>query len=80
MKLNDLKFYYKYQNNLLPYYLLSSHATRSENKIVKWRPMHDYAKMFIRYNIPNTINKIYTHSIQGFSGYIKQGLLQSYHE
>ncbi len=41
--------------------------------------MHEYAKKCIRYSIPNTINsttsnivdKIYTHSMQGFSGYIK---------
>ncbi len=48
--------------------------------------MHEYAKTFIQYNIPNTINnttiniidKIYTHhahSMKGFSGYIKQHLL-----
>ncbi len=50
--------------------------------------MHQYTKTCIRYNIPNTINnttsniidKIYTHSIQGFSGYIKQCLLQSYND
>ncbi len=96
LKLQELKFYYKYENNLLPYYLQclpfqlnsNSNATKSENKIVQWRPMHEYAKKCTRYNISNTINnttsniinKIYTPSIQGFSGYIKQSLLQSYHE
>ncbi len=47
--------------------------------------MHEYAKKCIRYSIPNTINnttpnifdKIYTHSMQGFSGYIKQSILHS---
>ncbi len=44
--------------------------------------MHEYAKKCIQYSIPNTINnttpnivdKIYTHSMQGFSEYIKQSL------
>ncbi len=45
-------------------------------------------KKCIRYNVSNTINtttpniidKIYTHSMQDFSGYIKQSLLHSYQE
>ncbi len=88
LNLQKLKFYYKYENNLLPYYLQNSHATRSQNKYFQWRHMHEYAKMCIRYSIPKTINnttpntvdKIYTHSMQGFSGYIKQSLLHSYQE
>ncbi len=47
--------------------------------------MHEYARKYIRYNIPSTVNstptniieKIYTHSMQGFSKYIKQNILQS---
>ncbi len=47
--------------------------------------MHEYAKMCFRYNIPNTVNNIttniidniYTHSMQGFTGYIKQGFYSS---
>ncbi len=50
--------------------------------------MHEYARKCIQYNIPSTVNstpfniieKIYTHSMQGFSKYIKQNLLQSYQE
>ncbi len=50
--------------------------------------MHEYAKMCIQYNIPNTVNnittniidKIYTHSMQGFTGYVKQSLLQFYQQ
>ncbi len=46
IKLLELKFYYKYENNLLPHYLQSlslqintnSYETRSQNKIVQWRP------------------------------------------
>ncbi len=63
LKLQKWTFYYKYENNLLPYYLQrlpfqfnsNSHATRSENIIVQWRPMHYYAKRCIRYNIPSTL-------------------------
>ncbi len=62
--------------------------TRPQNNIFQSRPMHEYAKNCIQYNIPNTVNniinniidKIYTHSIYGFSGYLKQGILQSYQE
>ncbi len=94
--LQELKFYYKNENNLLPYYLqnlpfqlnANSHATRSHHKICQLRPMHEYVKKCIQYSIPNTINytapnivdNIYTHSMQGFSGYIKQSLLYSYQE
>ena len=96
IKLQELKFYYKYENKLLPHYLQSLpfqlntniHRTRSQNKNFQWRPMHEYAKKCIRYNIPNTVNnittniidKIYTHSMQGFTGYVKQSLLQFYQQ
>ncbi len=96
LKLQELKFHYKYDNNLLPYYLqnvlfkpyIHSHETRSQGKIHTWRPMHEYAKKCIQYNNPSTVNstptniieKIYTHSMQGFSKYIKQNILQSYQE
>ncbi len=51
-------------------------------------PIHDYDRKCIRYNISSTVNntpiniieKVYTHSIQGFSKYIKLNLLQSYKE
>ena len=96
LTLQELKFYYKYENNLLPYYLqnllfkpnIHSHAIRSQDKIYQWRPMHEYARKCVRYNIPSTVNstptniieKVFTHSIQGFSKYVKQNLLQSYQE
>ncbi len=86
-KLQELKFHYKYENNLLPYNLqnllfktnIRSYATRSQDKIHQWIPMHDYARKCVRYNIPSTVNntpiniieKVYTPSIQGFSKYIK---------
>ena len=98
LRLQELKFYYKYENNKLPYYLanlplntntsIHSHATRTQNKIHLLKPNHEYAKNCIWYYIStvanstpnNIIAKIYTHSLQGFSGYIKQHFLQSYQE
>ncbi len=94
IKLQELKFYYKFETNLLQHYLQSlpfqlntnSHGTRSQNRNVQSRPMHEYAKKCIQYNIPNTVNniatniidQIYTHGMQGHMGYVKQSLLQFY--
>ncbi len=49
---------------------------------------HQYAKLCIRYNLPKTINycqneildKVTTHSLQGFSKYAKQLFLKSYQD
>ncbi len=46
---------------------------------------HVFAKNFVRFDIPMTINnciidQIDTHSLQGFSGYIKAHILQCYQE
>ncbi len=49
---------------------------------------HEYAKKCIRYNLPKIINntpaiileKIHTHSLNGFASYIKHTFLQSYQE
>ncbi len=57
-------------------------------KSISGRSMHEYVRKCIWYNIPSTVNstptnifeKIYTHSMQGFSKYIKQNILQSYQE
>ncbi len=65
-----------------------SYETRLQGKIHQWGPMYEYARKCIRYNIPSTVNstptniieKIYTHSMEGFSKYIKQNILQSYQE
>ncbi len=45
----------------------------------QWIPILDYARKCVRYNIPSTVNnipiniieKVYAHSIQGFSKYDK---------
>ncbi len=47
LKLQELQFHYKYENNLLPYYLqnllfktnIHSYATRSQDKIHQWIPI-----------------------------------------
>ncbi len=52
------------------------------------RPKHEYARYCIRYCIPFIVNKsspdiiskIDTHSLQGFSKYIKIKILVSYNE
>ncbi len=63
-----------------------SHTTKIQNKIHLFKPNHQFAKNCIRYDIATVINstpnniiaKLYTHSLQGLSGYIKQHFLQSY--
>ncbi len=58
-----------------------SYATRSHDKIHQWTPMHDYTRKCVHYNIPiNITEKVYTHSVQDFSKYVKLNLLQSYQE
>ncbi len=65
-----------------------SHATRTQNNIGQTRPIYEYARKCIRYNVRMTINnapaeivnKVYTHNLQGFSGYIKTKILQLYQE
>ncbi len=57
-----------------------NYETRTPHKIDMLKPNHEYAKNCIQYDIPitvdNTPNKIietiYTHSLKGYSGYIKQ--------
>ncbi len=66
LRLQELKFYYKYENDKLPDYLanlplntntsIHSHATRTQNKIHLFKPNHEYAKHCIRYDIPTVIN------------------------
>ncbi len=53
-------------------------ATQTQNNIGQMRPIHEYARKCIRYKVLMTINnapaeivnKVYTHSLQGFVGYI----------
>ena len=96
LKLQELKFYYKFKNNKLPIYFQNlpfhcnfqkhQHNTRIQNHIQLGRTVHEYAKKCIRYNVPISVNntpivileKINTHSLKGFAGYIKQYYLNYY--
>ena len=67
---------------------IHSHYTRTRNKLSVTKPSHEYAKKCLRHDIPRVINnapsmyidKIATHSIEGFSWYIKLKLIDSYNE
>ncbi len=64
------------------------HNTRNRNELRTGRPAHEYAKKTIRYNLPIVVNsttreildKIDTHSLNGFAGYTKRFILNSYND
>ncbi len=98
LKLQELKFYYKFENGKLPCYLskllfirntiIHGYDTRINHNIHLLKPNHEYAKKCIRNNIPllvnntpnNILEKIHTHSLQGFSTYVKHCYIESYNE
>lgn len=67
VELNELKFYFKYCNNKLPFYLSSipittnlnihNHNTRTSGKLHLYTIKHEFAKYCLRNHIPTTINK-----------------------
>ncbi len=65
---------------------IHDHNTRSSNKLNKTHLNHSYAKKCLRQNIVKTINntsalvlnKIHTHSLQGFSTYAKKICIDKY--
>ncbi len=65
LKLQEIKFCYKYENNKLPFYLanlpiknasIHSHATRTQHKFHLLKPNHEYAKNCVWYDIPIVVN------------------------
>lgn len=96
LKLQELKFFYKYKHEDLPHYLLNlpittntevhNYNTRQQDHIHLSTVKHEYAKKCIRFDLPRLINdtpndilsKVTTHSLDGFSWYIKQHILQGY--
>ncbi len=64
------------------------HNTRTKDNIHYPIGKHAFAKNCVRFDIPRIVNncpnciidKINTHSLQGFIGYIKAHFLQSYQE
>ncbi len=64
-KLQEFKFYFKFINNKLPYYLqnlpfnkntIHSHTTRTQHNIHQMKPNHEYARKCIQYVPPILIN------------------------
>ena len=66
LRLQELKFYFKYIHKNLPAYLLDwefisnvnihFHDTRTSSKIHTVRTKHEYAKKCLKYNLPHIIN------------------------
>ena len=96
LTLQELKFYFKYNQGILPKYLqnwnfipnskIHNHNTRNITTLHTFKTKHEFAKKPLKYNLPYTINntphivkdKVNTHSIQGFSLYVKQYLIRKY--
>ncbi len=59
-----------------------SHATRTQNNIGQMKPIHEYARKYIRYKVPITINnapaEIVNKVCKVYNGYIKTKILQLY--
>ncbi len=63
LQLQLLKFYYKYKNRTLPYFLaklpfitqadIHDHSTRANNQLRTNKPNHEHARYSIRYQIPS---------------------------
>ncbi len=63
------------------------HATHIQHNTHEAKTNHTFAKNCVCFDIPivnvtpnSILDKIHTHSLQGFSGYIKAHILQSYQE
>ncbi len=84
--MQELKFYYKFIHEKLPSYLQNlslyantnthNYATRTNQNVhLEFIPNHEYAKMCLRYQVPNIVNstainiieQIHTHSLKGFA-------------
>ncbi len=69
-------------------YEVHTHNTRSRSKIHLSKPAHVFATKTVRHNLPMVVNdtaseildKIETHSLWGFAGYIKHKYLSSYED
>ena len=95
-KLQEYKFCFKLENNMLTKYFYTNlftqnqnihhHNTRNAKNFQIPNVKHDFAKNSIQYRITKCFNtcpcqikdKIYSHSIQGFTRYVKLQLLNSY--
>ncbi len=67
---------------------IHDHSTRTQNQLRTNKPQHEHARYCVRHQLPKVIisatihilKKINTHSLQGFSRYIKLTIIQSYQE
>ena len=79
-----------YQQNMPFHNNVETHNynTRQRNDIHNPLAKHEYAKRCLRFNLPHIVNstpaiildKVNTHSLSGFSWYIKQYMIQSYQD
>ena len=75
---------FKFDKNIA----IHNHNTRNKSKIHQPVVKHEYAKHCLRFDLPSTVNnfpdlvldKIHTHSLSGFSGYVKQYILNTYQQ
>lgn len=73
---------------IIPSVNIHNYNTREKNYIHTFRTKHEFAMKCLKYNLPHAINdtpdiikdKIYTHSLRGFSFYIKTYLLHKYND
>ena len=66
LKVQELKFFYKYRHGILPVYLLNwniipnynihSHDTRKATNIHTSMTRHEFAQKCLKHNLPHTIN------------------------
>jgi len=94
--LHDYTFCFKFENHLLPDYFLTylsddyhhEYYTRARGNRRQPAVSHEFARQAISYKFPRTFNnmpqevkeKIYTHSIASFKGFVKKRFLDSYEE
>ena len=88
-----LKLYHNYINNKLPSYIQSidfslqnQHTYNTRHRQVIHIIRHEFARKTLRYTLPKLLyntptivtDKLYTHSIQGFSSYVKKYYISNY--
>jgi hypothetical protein len=91
--LHALKFYYNYNQNILPFYFknlfstnIHSYSTRSQNTIIQPRILSTNGLKSIRHYVPTVLkitpsiikDKIHTHSLPGFINYFKTYTIKNY--
>ncbi len=84
LKLQQLKFYFKFNEGSLPVYLQNWDITTREFACIHtFKLKHEFAKKCLKCNLPKLINdthetvkdRINTHSLQGFINYGKNDMI-----